>query len=68
MGHTWLFSRGRNAGEKFNQRKTEMSKCLKRPFLPCLRFPACGVQTPGMAVFKQQKVDDLYEIGEELGR
>lgn len=26
------------------------------------------MRTLGMAVFKQQKVDDFYEIGEELGR
>lgn len=26
------------------------------------------MKTPGMAVFKQQNVDDFYEIGEELGR
>ncbi|KAM6426516.1 death-associated protein kinase 2 isoform 2-T2 [Liasis olivaceus] len=25
------------------------------------------MKSPGMAVFKQQKVEDLYEIGEELG-
>uniref|UniRef100_A0A665W7S8 non-specific serine/threonine protein kinase n=1 Tax=Echeneis naucrates TaxID=173247 RepID=A0A665W7S8_ECHNA len=25
------------------------------------------LQTPGMAVFKQQNVDDFYEIGEQLG-
>ncbi|XP_063170403.1 death-associated protein kinase 2 [Candoia aspera] len=29
--------------------------------------PAFSVQSPGMAVFKQQKVEDLYDIGEELG-
>ncbi|XP_025019974.1 death-associated protein kinase 2 isoform X2 [Python bivittatus] len=28
---------------------------------------ACSMKSPGMAVFKQQKVEDLYEIGEELG-
>lgn len=26
-----------------------------------------SMRTPGMAVFKQQNVDDFYEIGEELG-
>lgn len=26
------------------------------------------MKTPGMAVFKQQNVDDFYEIGEVLGR
>ncbi|CAB1446746.1 unnamed protein product [Pleuronectes platessa] len=26
-----------------------------------------SMKTPGMAVFKQQNVDDFYEIGEELG-
>lgn len=33
--------------------------------LPSLQSRAQG---PGMAVFKQQKVEDLYEIREELGR
>ncbi|KQK78051.1 death-associated protein kinase 2 [Amazona aestiva] len=26
------------------------------------------MKSPGMALFKQQKVEDIYEIGEELGR
>lgn len=27
-----------------------------------------SMRTPGMAVFKEQNVEDFYEIGEELGR
>jgi len=26
------------------------------------------MKSPDMALFKQQKVEDVYEIGEELGR
>lgn len=27
-----------------------------------------SMKTPGMAVFKQQNVEDFYEVGEVLGR
>lgn len=40
-----------------------MEKSLKW----CISKRAPSMKTPGMAVFKQQNVDDFYEIGEVLG-
>ncbi|XP_061577791.1 death-associated protein kinase 2 isoform X2 [Cololabis saira] len=34
---------------------------------PHVKEAASSMRTPGMAVFKQQNVEDFYEIGEELG-
>jgi len=36
------------------------------PYL--LTQTSSSMRTLGMAVFKQQKVEDFYDIGEELGR
>ncbi|KAG6939813.1 death associated protein kinase 2, partial [Chelydra serpentina] len=35
--------------------------------LPTSHYLGASMRSPGMAVFKQQKVEDIYEIGEELG-
>uniref|UniRef100_A0A3Q4HZD3 non-specific serine/threonine protein kinase n=1 Tax=Neolamprologus brichardi TaxID=32507 RepID=A0A3Q4HZD3_NEOBR len=32
-----------------------------------VQFPSTSMRTPGMAVFKQENVEDFYEIGETLG-
>ncbi|XP_010137438.1 PREDICTED: death-associated protein kinase 2-like, partial [Buceros rhinoceros silvestris] len=32
-----------------------------------LQHPRASMKSPSMALFKQQKVEDVYEIGEELG-
>lgn len=33
-----------------------------------LHHLCASMRSPNMALFKQQKVEDVYEIGEELGR
>lgn len=35
---------------------------------PFIKTQSSSMRTIGMAVFKQQKVEDFYDIGEELGR
>lgn len=42
--------------------KTDLACC------PLFTETSSSMRTLGMAVFKQQKVEDFYDIGEELGR
>lgn len=61
--------------DRFSQKSTGTPLCISRVGLCEEILQWCistrlttSMKTPGMAVFKQQNVDDFYEIGEELGR
>lgn len=48
-------------------RKTAAGKTDQQASSAHVKEAATSVMTPGMAVFKQENVEDFYEIGEELG-